>query len=88
MKSFQRLHSEKGALAGYDIRYIYINTPTVEVLEQRLRARKTNSEQEITRRVQVGRRETEWANAQGVFHSTIINDNYGTSYESFKKAMR
>lgn len=64
--------------------YIFIAPPSMEVLEQRLRNRKTESEETLKKRLSWARREMEQAKA---YDYTIVNDDLETAYTALKSIL-
>ncbi|XP_041658862.1 guanylate kinase [Cheilinus undulatus] len=67
--------------------YISIQPPSMEVLEKRLRDRKTESEESLQRRLDIARVDMEISKEQGLFDSVIINDNLEEALGQLKKAL-
>mmetsp|Transcript_30798 Transcript_30798/g.40691 ORF Transcript_30798/g.40691 Transcript_30798/m.40691 type:complete len:267 (-) Transcript_30798:235-1035(-) len=55
--------------------YIFIAPPSMEVLEERLRGRKTEEEDAIQRRLAGARAELEYSEGEGNFDKVIVNDD-------------
>ncbi len=64
---------------------IFILAPSLEVLEQRLRKRGTDSEEVIRRRLAAAAGEIHFAD---MFQHKIVNDDLGTAVESLAEIMR
>lgn len=64
--------------------YIFIAPPSMEVLEQRLRNRKTESEETLKKRLSWAQREMEQAKA---YDYTIVNDDLETAYTALKSIL-
>jgi guanylate kinase len=60
---------------------IFISPPSLEVLEQRLRARKTDSEETILKRVRNAANEM---SRKGEFKAIVVNDDLETAYTELK----
>jgi len=56
-----------------DARLIFLVPPSLGVLERRLRSRQTESEQDVTARLELARQEL--AGADGCFHYAVVNDD-------------
>ena len=69
---------------GADALSIFVMPPSVEVLEQRLRSRGTESEEAITKRLQ---RSAEELKRAGEFDLTIVNDDLGKAVDQARKAI-
>ena len=55
--------------------YVFIKPPSMEVLEKRLRGRKTENEENIQKRLSVAAAEIKYGEAKGNFDLIIVNDN-------------
>ncbi|CAH1985909.1 unnamed protein product [Acanthoscelides obtectus] len=64
---------------------IFIEPPSLEVLEARLRARKTETEDSLAQRLNVAREEMEYGKTSGNFHVIITNDDLDEAYDKLKK---
>lgn len=67
-----------------DCYYIFVKTPSIEELERRLRARGTETEESLSRRLNIAKEELAYAEVPGNFHSVIINDDLDKAYTEFK----
>jgi guanylate kinase len=61
---------------------VFVKAPSLEVLAERLRRRKTDSEESITKRLQKAEWET---NFEGQFDIILINDNLNEAHEKISK---
>ena len=71
-----REYRESGLLP--QTRLIFIEPPSVEILEQRLRGRMTNSDEDIERRLLIARQELALS---GEFDHVIVNDALESAYQ-------
>ena len=62
-----------------DASYILIMPPGEDILEKRLRARGTESDEKITRRLAKAKEEVRAAKDSGIFGSFVINDDLETA---------
>jgi len=67
-----------------DCYYIFVKTPSLKELERRLRARGTETEGSISRRLDIAKQELAYAEQPGNFDSVIINDDLEEAYTDFK----
>lgn len=67
-----------------DCYYLFVKTPSLEELERRLRARGTETEESISRRLNIAKEELAYAEQPGNFHSVVINDDLERAYTEFK----
>ncbi|KAK8215081.1 guanylate kinase [Zalaria obscura] len=65
-------------------RYLSLQPPSVEILEQRLRGRGTDKEESILQRLAQAKNELEFAKTPGVFEKVIVNDDLEKAYAEFK----
>ncbi|XP_047584989.1 guanylate kinase isoform X2 [Lutra lutra] len=67
--------------------YIFVQPPSLDVLEQRLRQRNTETEESLTKRLAAARVDMESSKEQGLFDLVIINDNLDTAYRTLEEAL-
>ncbi|XP_032691827.1 guanylate kinase-like [Lontra canadensis] len=67
--------------------YIFVQPPSLDVLEQRLRRRNTETEESLAKRLASARVDLESSKEQGLFDLVIINDNLGTAYQTLEEAL-
>ncbi|XP_075070240.1 guanylate kinase isoform X2 [Mixophyes fleayi] len=68
--------------------YISIQPPSVEILEKRLRDRKTESEESLQKRLAVAKRDIEISKEPGLFDEAIINDDLEDAYSKLKAVLK
>ena len=61
-------------------RFVFIKTPTLEVLEQRLRDRGTETEASLQSRLAIATKELEYAEIPGAHDLIIVNDDLERAY--------
>ncbi|XP_040569463.1 guanylate kinase isoform X1 [Lepeophtheirus salmonis] len=64
--------------------YVFINIPSMEVLEERLKSRNTETEESLARRMSAAKAEIEYGTTTGVFDTVIVNDDLDRSYNELK----
>jgi len=64
--------------------FIYISPPSYEVLEERLRGRKTDSEAAIEKRLKESKESMEFSKEPGMYDHIILNDHLRTAYQNLK----
>ena len=64
--------------------FIFISPPSFEELEKRLRARATETEEQIQKRLRNARAELEQGNSSGLFDHILVNDDLESCYENLK----
>lgn len=67
--------------------YIFVQPPSLDVLEQRLRQRNTETEESLAKRLAAARVDMESSKEQGLFDLVIINDNLDTAYQTLEEAL-
>ncbi|KAI8097087.1 guanylate kinase [Halteromyces radiatus] len=68
-------------------KYIFIQPPSVEVLEQRLRGRGTEKEEAVLARLAASKLELAYAQEPNAYDTIIINDDLDTAYNSLQSAI-
>ncbi|XP_020574645.1 guanylate kinase 1-like isoform X2 [Phalaenopsis equestris] len=67
--------------------FIFVRPPSFEELEKRLRARGTEAEEQIQKRLTNARAELEQAESNGLFDHLLINDELESCYQNLKKLL-
>ncbi|KAI3471375.1 hypothetical protein Pfo_030739 [Paulownia fortunei] len=67
--------------------FIFICPPSFEELEKRLRARGTETEEQIQKRLRNAKAELEQGNSPGLFDHILVNDDLEACYEKLKKLL-
>lgn len=65
-------------------RFLFLQPPSVEILEQRLRGRGTDSEDAIQQRLAQAKHELEYAKQPGSHDKVIVNDDLEKAWAEFK----
>jgi guanylate kinase len=68
-------------------KYIFVQPPSLEILEQRLRGRGTEKEEAVLARLDASKRELEYSAIPGAYDHVIVNDDLETAYNSLKNAI-
>ncbi|KAJ2961644.1 hypothetical protein NQZ79_g3195 [Umbelopsis isabellina] len=68
-------------------RYIFIQPPSLETLEKRLRGRKTENEDAILKRLAASKQEFEYAKQPNAYDRIIVNDDLNKAYAELKNAI-
>uniref|UniRef100_A0A674CQR5 Guanylate kinase 1b n=1 Tax=Salmo trutta TaxID=8032 RepID=A0A674CQR5_SALTR len=68
--------------------YVSIQPPSIEVLEERLRGRATETEEKIQSRLEAARIDMEECNEPGLFDIVIVNDDLDESYEKLQSVLK
>jgi guanylate kinase len=63
---------------------IFIETPSMDILESRLRSRQTDSEETIQTRLKNAAQEIDYARTTGKFEYTLVNDDLETAYRELE----
>ena len=67
--------------------YVFIKPPSREALEERLRARRTESEQSLAKRLAAATAEMDYGDTEGNFDLVIINDQLEAAYSDLRQFM-
>ncbi|XP_017542530.1 guanylate kinase isoform X2 [Pygocentrus nattereri] len=67
--------------------YISIQPPSMDILEKRLRDRKTESEESLQKRLRAASVDLEISKEPGLFDVVIVNDNLDDAYRELKGAL-
>lgn len=67
--------------------FIFVCPPSFEELEKRLRARGTETEEQIQKRLRNARAELDQSNTPGLFDHFLVNGDLETCYENLKKLL-
>ncbi|MBA0587831.1 hypothetical protein Gorai_000952, partial [Gossypium raimondii] len=73
--------------SSLDAIFIFICPPTMRELEERLRARGTETEEQILKRLRNAEAEIEQGKSSGIFDHILYNDNLEECYENLKKVI-
>ncbi|KAK4575253.1 guanylate kinase [Recurvomyces mirabilis] len=65
-------------------RFVFLQPPSVEVLEQRLRGRGTDKEEAIQERLKQAEKEIEFSKTEGVHDRVIVNDELERAWGEFR----
>ena len=68
--------------------YVFIEPPSMQVLEQRLRGRGTETEEQIQRRLVNAKDELEYGRKPGNFDARIVNDDLSAAFLELIKQLR
>ncbi|KAI8138161.1 guanylate kinase [Fennellomyces sp. T-0311] len=68
-------------------RYIFVKPPSLEILEQRLRGRGTETEEAVQGRLAIAKGEIEYGETPGNSDRTIVNDDLESAYAQLKDAI-
>ncbi|XP_064451742.1 guanylate kinase isoform X1 [Mirounga angustirostris] len=67
--------------------YIFVQPPSLDVLEQRLRLRNTETEESLAKRLAAARADLESSKEQGLFDLVIVNDNLDVAFRALEEAL-
>ncbi|MCL4136149.1 UNVERIFIED_CONTAM: hypothetical protein GTU68_013990 [Idotea baltica] len=65
--------------------FIFVKPPSIESLEERLRARGTETEESLSRRLTVATKEMAFGEEEGNFDLIVTNDDVDRAYEELKQ---
>ena len=80
--SFQGVKQVK--TTNLNARFVFLQPPSLEVLEQRLRGRKSDNEESILQRLAQAKNEMDYAQMPGAHDKIIINDDLEKAWREFK----
>lgn len=66
-------------------RYLFLQPPSYEILEQRLRGRGTDREEDIQKRLAQAKNELEYAKVEGAHDKIVVNDDLERAYKEVEK---
>jgi len=66
-------------------KFVFIKPPSLEVLEERLRGRGTETEESLNKRLSAAAKELEYGETDGNFDIIIINDEVEKAYSALKQ---
>ena len=66
-------------------RFLFLSPPNLEVLEQRLRGRGTETEDGLRKRLRQAEREMAYAKEPGVHEKVVVNDDLDTAYREMEE---
>lgn len=66
-------------------RFLFLQPPSEEILEQRLRGRGTDKEEDIQNRLAQAKKEIAFAQTPGVHDKIVVNDDLDRAYEEVRK---
>ena len=72
-------------ITSFNSNYVFIQPPSLEVLEQRLKQRGTESEESLKKRLELAKIDMEYGNAKGNFQLVLVNDNLEEAYDKLEK---
>ena len=61
-------------------RFLFLSPPSLEVLEQRLRGRGTDDEENVKKRLEQAKNEMAFAETEGAHDKIVVNDNLEKTY--------
>lgn len=62
-------------------RFLFLSPPSVEILEQRLRGRGTDSEDAVQKRLKQAEAEMSFAKGEGIHDKIVVNDELDRAYK-------
>jgi len=64
--------------------FVFVKPPTMKVLEERLRGRGTESEENIQKRLDRSREEMAYGDGEGNFDLVLVNDDIDEAYKTLR----
>ncbi|KAG2482658.1 hypothetical protein HYH03_018431 [Edaphochlamys debaryana] len=77
----------KASAAAPKARFVFIDPPSAEALEARLRGRGTETEDKVQLRLANANSEIEMSREPGFFHARVINDDFDVAYYQLKETI-
>jgi len=71
-------------LSDLEPNYVFIKPPSREALEERLRARRTESEESLAKRLAAAQAEMDYGETPGNFDKVIVNDDLEKAYSELR----
>lgn len=65
-------------------RFLFIEPPSLEELERRMRGRGTETDESIKLRLETAKKELEYASKEGSHDKIIVNDDLDKAYEELE----
>ncbi|XP_013407876.1 guanylate kinase isoform X2 [Lingula anatina] len=65
-------------------RYVFVRPPNLQILEQRLKGRGTETDETLKKRLSTAQADLDYANQKGSYDHIIINDDLDIAYEKLK----
>ena len=72
----------------FNSNYVFICPPSLEVLEERLRGRGTETEESLQKRLRLAVTDMEYGRATGNFDLVVVNDNLEKAYLELEKFLK
>ncbi|KAI9797826.1 MAG: hypothetical protein M1833_005329, partial [Piccolia ochrophora] len=66
-------------------RFLFLAPPSLEVLEQRLRGRGTETEESVAKRLEQARREMDFAETEGVHEKVVVNEDVERTWRAVEE---
>ncbi|CAF9931929.1 MAG: hypothetical protein HETSPECPRED_008220 [Heterodermia speciosa] len=63
-------------------RFLFLSPPSLEILEQRLRGRGTDSEEAVQKRLKQAESEMDFAKEEGIHDKVVVNDDLDVAYKA------
>ncbi|KAI9815041.1 MAG: hypothetical protein M1827_002884 [Pycnora praestabilis] len=82
MEGVKQLHASNPTA-----RFLFLSPPSPQILEQRLRARGTENEDSLQKRLEQAKKEMEYSKVQGVHDQVVVNDDLDTAYKEMEEFM-
>jgi len=61
--------------------YVFVKPPSMSTLEERLRSRKTETEESLRKRLEAARQEIAFGEEEGIFDALIVNDDLSAAVD-------
>ena len=73
---------------SFQSNYIFVSPPSLEILEQRLKGRGTETEESLKKRLELAKVDMEYGKAEGNFDLLIVNDKIEDAYRELETFLK
>ncbi|XP_029649281.1 guanylate kinase isoform X1 [Octopus sinensis] len=73
---------------GLNAKYIFVQPPSIEALEKRLRDRKTETEESLQKRLDTANEALDYSKQPSVYDHIIVNDKCDEAYQKLKEVVQ
>lgn len=70
--------------ADLNARFLFIEPPTIEELERRIRGRRTETDESLKLRLETAKKELDYAKQEGSHDKIVVNDDLDKAYEELE----
>jgi len=73
---------------SFNSNYVFIMPPSIQILEERLKGRGTETEESLQKRLDLAKRDMEFGTTDGNFDTIILNDELDVAYAKLMDFLR